>query len=791
MDTKRAFATTRQFLPKLWQGLGGRVAERLRHLIFATLFALGMIAVFLLEPIDQFLWLFQSKIAGQKPSGDIVYVVSDEIIDDPNLAHRRLDLAKALDELDRRGVGKVYVDIVFDEPSEQQFDQPLAQAIERLGPRIALADQMVLDANDKQRFLRTDPAISGTATRVVADRRDSNYFGIAWIAQYGFRVDGKPVPSLGAALGGVTDAHSGNFQIDYGFAAREIATYPFSRLSQGAMGNSHPLANSVDFAGKTVVIGYDRQTSGSSITIPNSVNAPSSYVSIYAGETLKSGRVGFLSSLQVIAIMGCLMACLIILAPARRRRWIGYAAIVGFLPVMLVLAARMGVRVEASYAIGLFTVYALFRSRARWKRWVALVNQDTGLPTLKALEARLMREHYTSGHVVVAKVHNYERILKTLRAEDRTTYLLKLIDRLRAADPNLAVFSEGHYVAWHSPMEDSGALTEHLAGLRAIFAAPVSVADTSIDVGITFGMAALEGDSHRRVPAAIAAAEETTEAHDPIKLAESSAQSDLLWDISLRARIDEAMDAGEIYCVYQPKIHTGTGDLAGVEALVRWHDPAKGFIEPMHFVQQCEKAGRMEHLTRYVLQSACSAGQLLHFRGTQITMSVNISATLLGDMRVVGLVRNALQATRFDPRFLVLEITETSRIADMQTAATILEELSALGVKLSIDDFGVGAANFETFFSLPFDELKIDRLFVSNITTDPKARAIVSSIVEMGHQARITVVAEGVETLREAEILNEIGCDELQGYAFSRPISLSKLMEYKGNHDKRQAANMV
>jgi EAL domain-containing protein (putative c-di-GMP-specific phosphodiesterase class I) len=749
MGTERAFSGKR--LPPARSRLGGarRVGERLRHLVASALITLAMIALFLFEPIDQFLWLFQSKIAGHKVSGDIVFVGSDAVLDDPNLGHRRLQLAKALEELDRRGVGKVYLDIVFEEPSAAPHDAALATAIKGLGPRIALVDQLVFGASDSAQLRRTHPAIAKRASRVVADRRESNYLGIAWTGRYTFMVGGKRLPALGAALGGDSSASkTGNFQIDYGFQGQQLAT---SSLDDLLRGESATGAQQLDFAGKTVVIGYDKKTSGSSLIVPNAFNAPPSYVPIYAGETLKSGRTSHLRSTEVLAIIAALLATLIVFGPQRRRRWLGYAAITLAIPIALVATARLGVRIEVSYGLAFIGIYALFRTRVRWKRRVALVNQETGLPTLKALDWRLVRDRATAGHVVVAKVHNYERILKSLATQDRTTYLLKLIDRLRAADPDLAVFTEGHYVAWHSPIEDSSAQTEHLAGLRAIFAAPVHVGEVSIDVGITFGVAAIDNDAAGRVPAAIAAAEETTEAHDPIKLAESSEGADLLWDISLRARIDEAMDAGEIFCVYQPKIDSSSGSVVGVEALVRWHDPAKGFIEPTHFVAQCEKAGRMEHLTRYVLQSACSAGQLLHFRSSPLKVSVNISATLLRDMRVVGLVRNALQATRFDPSYLTLEITETARIADLETAATILDELVKLGVGLSIDDFGVGAANFETFFALPFNELKIDRLFVSKIVEDPKARAIVSSIVEMGHQARITVVAEGVETMSIGE----------------------------------------
>ena len=170
----------------------------------------------------------------------------------------------------------------------------------------------------------------------------------------------------------------------------------------------------------------------------------------------------------------------------------------------------------------------------------------------------------------------------------------------------------------------------------------------------------------------------------------------------------------------------------------------------------------------------------MHFRGRSITMSVNISATLLSDMKIVGMVRNVLQATGFDPRFLVLEVTETSRIGNLGTAEMVLNELKALGTRISMDDFGVGETNFETFFELPFDEVKIDRLFVANIAKSAKAKAIVTSIVQMGRDARIGVVAEGAEDAETLKILTEIGCTHVQGYFLARPMGLDNLLNFKG-----------
>lgn len=745
---------------------------RLRSLLYAGAIALAMLAAFFLQPLDQFSWVLQSKIVNHSPSGDVVFVGVRRDAVDPALAHRRIRLAETLRELDRQGVGKIYIDIVFDEPSTPEADTALAEAIAALGPRAALVDHIERSPTAGERIVRTIDSIGGESGR-VASRRTANWLGFVWTKDYGYSIDGKRYPSLAASLAGIDDARSGEFQIDYTIPSDKFPSIDISEFKSDA-----PLPN---IAGRTVVIGEEESISDTQVKVPGNYGVPPSYVAIYAAETLRAGRTGYLDGLRALTIFAFMLAALIIAVRRRQRRHLGYAAIVLSLPLMLYVGSYIGVRMELSYSAALLVIYGLFRSRAQLKDRVAMVDVETGLPRLRALEVSALKNNLTHGHLVVARVHGYEHVLKTLARDHRSQYILKLVDRLRASDSELAIFYEGHHLAWHSKEDDTDVLSEHLEGLRAIFAAPVQVAGSSVDVGISFGVARLDGDPATRLAAAVAAAEESSEALQPIKVAETGSRFDQLWDISLRARIDEAMEAGEIYCVYQPKVDTARGTMVGVEALVRWHDPSRGFISPMHFIAQCEKAGRMEHLTRYVLQSACSAGRLMHFRGRTVTMSVNMSATLLGDLRIVGIVRNALQASGFDPRFLILEVTETSRIGDLTTAATILQELKGLGVRISIDDFGCGAANFETFFELPFDELKIDRLFVANLSKSQKAKAIASSIVEMGNEARITVVAEGAEDEETLKILNEIGCKYVQGYVLSRPLSLTNLLNYKAS----------
>ena len=774
MDEKRALDPAQRTASRsLKRFRSAGTLSRLQHLLWAGAVAFVMLAVLLFEPLSQLSWIAQSRLGGHQPSGDIVFVGTSNDIEQASQVNERRNLVAALRELDKRGADRIYLDFVLKQGEQSALDEDLAQALADLGPRVTLTDQVRYTTDGLgSRLVQSDPQFATAGPRVVVDHAP-NYLGYVWSERLQYRDDSGSVHrTLPAALAKIEDGGPQAFQIDYGFDSTLIPALTLAELLEGEFG-SVP-----EFAGKTVIIGPVGSEAASKARIPGSFNAPESFVSIYAAESLKSGRTGFLSGFTALVIFSALLALITLANLPKRYRRISYALVVCAIPALLVLGARFGVRMELSYVAALVGIYALLRSRARWRLRVARVDSETGLTKLRVLEKELSKADDAEGHVVVARLHGFERAMKTLGSTQRALYVHRLVDRLRAADSDLTIFIDGHFLAWHSSERESERLIDHLEGLRAIFAAPIQVGDDSVDVGITFGLASLAEAGADAVAAAAAAAEDTSEAHHPIRLAKVASRHDELWDISLRARIDDAMQAGEIYCVYQPKVDTIAGTLIGVEALVRWHDPERGFISPMKFIAQCEKAGRMEHLTRYVLQTACNAGRLLHFRGNTISMSVNISATLLGDMRIVGIVRNTLQATGFDPRFLILEITETSRIGNMETASAILTELKSLGLKISIDDFGVGSANFETLFGLPFDELKIDRLFVDSISRSAKARAITSSMVAMGNAARITVVAEGAEDGKTLQILNEIGCRYVQGYALARPLSLTNLLDY-------------
>lgn len=763
------------FCSGIWSkiGLSADKLERLRDLAVAGAISLALLLVFMLDPVDQFIWINQSKLSNQNYSGDVVFVSTEPTITDPSVGSYRSDLAQALRQLEKDGAKKIYIDLVFSSPSTPNNDEDLSDAIAELGDKVVLVDQLSGRMEESGELTKTIDSIGKKANRAIS-RRWVNYFGLIWTREFSHVIENKTIPSLAGSLAGVDGPALQSFNIDYGFSSKSILSIPIEDILQG-----RPSAFSREVFGKTVVIGAKSSQTNSTQQIPGDYAAPYSYISIYAAESIKTGRTEFINAWISLLYPLILLTFSVFAFQAILIRRAIYVVLIISFPALLYFGIISGIRIEISYSIVLAVGYLLVRSRTHWRTRIRLFDLETGLPKLSALTAMLARIPAPHGYIVVARIHGYENVLKTLEKAERKQYVMRLIDRVRAADNDLVIYFEGHNFAWHVTGEDADALKDHLEGLRAIFAAPIAVADKSIDVGISFGVARNDGDGEARLAAALAAAEESSEAEHPIQFAPDTSRSDELWDISMRARIDEAMKAGEVYCVYQPKIDIRTGLLQGVEALVRWQDPERGFISPMKFIAQCEKAGRMEHLTRYVLQCACNAGRLLHFRGRDITMSVNISATLLSDMRVVNLVKSVLQSTGYPPDALILEITETSRIGDHATAAAVLGEIKALGAAISIDDFGVGAANFETFYQLPFDELKIDRMFVAEIANNRKARAICASIVSLGAEARVKVVAEGVEDTKTLELLAEIGCHTAQGFALSRPMSISNLLNLK------------
>jgi EAL domain-containing protein (putative c-di-GMP-specific phosphodiesterase class I)/ActR/RegA family two-component response regulator len=233
----------------------------------------------------------------------------------------------------------------------------------------------------------------------------------------------------------------------------------------------------------------------------------------------------------------------------------------------------------------------------------------------------------------------------------------------------------------------------------------------------------------------------------------------------------DALEREEFQVYYQPQVNVQTGKIISAEALIRWLHPEKGLISPAQFIPSAEATGFIVQLGEWVLQTACRQMQVWQNAGfSGLRVAVNLSARQFHQPDLSSRVAQILAEIGLEPSSLELELTESLMVADAPSAIATLQHLKSLGVSISIDDFGTGYSSLSYLAQYPFDTLKIDRCFISNITHGRTNAAIVKAIIEMAHSLCLEVVAEGVETEAEKDFLWRYKCDTMQGYLFSPPL---------------------
>ena len=246
--------------------------------------------------------------------------------------------------------------------------------------------------------------------------------------------------------------------------------------------------------------------------------------------------------------------------------------------------------------------------------------------------------------------------------------------------------------------------------------------------------------------------------------------------LTLLAELRSALEHPEqIVLHYQPQADLGSGAIVGVEALVRWQHPEQGLLTPATFIELAEQTGIIRPLTWLVLRSALEQNRRWADDGLRVMVSVNLSARCLLDPGFCERLVALLAETGVPPERLKLELTESAIMADPERSKSILEEVASYGIGVSIDDFGTGYSSMAYLKNLPVTEIKIDRVFIAHMDTDDSDAAIVRSCLDLARNLSLTVVAEGVETAAVRQLLQDLGCDTLQGYFLSRPLSPTSL----------------
>jgi diguanylate cyclase (GGDEF)-like protein len=245
--------------------------------------------------------------------------------------------------------------------------------------------------------------------------------------------------------------------------------------------------------------------------------------------------------------------------------------------------------------------------------------------------------------------------------------------------------------------------------------------------------------------------------------------------LTLLGQVRPALERGEFILHYQPKVDLRSGRTTGVEALLRWQHPERGLLPPSEFISLIEQTALIGPVTLYVVERALK--QMAEWRklGLQVAMSVNLSARNLLDTELPAQIEELMRRNDTLPQELTVEVTEGATMADPDRAVLVLEALRAMGVGISIDDFGTGHASIAYLTQLPANEIKIDKSFVTDICEDRRNEAIARSTIDLARHLDLRVVAEGIETREAWELLASLGCDTAQGYLISRPVSAEQL----------------
>lgn len=248
--------------------------------------------------------------------------------------------------------------------------------------------------------------------------------------------------------------------------------------------------------------------------------------------------------------------------------------------------------------------------------------------------------------------------------------------------------------------------------------------------------------------------------------------------MTLENSLRKALEREEFLVYYQPRVDIETGRVLGSEALVRWQHPELGIVAPAQFIPLAEETGLIIPISELVLQAACEQNKRWQDMGCEpISVSVNVSARQFQQDKLVRSVTKALNRSGMQPHYLDLELTESALMQDPDAAVAILLELRDMGVHISVDDFGTGYSSLSYLKRFPINSVKIDRSFVRDITTNPDDAAIAGAVIAMAHSLKLTVTAEGVETLEQLEFLRSLQCDEMQGYFVSPPVPADDLMQ--------------
>lgn len=753
---------------QFWTTLTGK---RNRPLLWAFVACLVIGTLEISSPLDDIMRVMRNHARAHDASGNIVVVT----IDSPTVAAHgewpwpRNKVADLVERIDAAGAKQMAFEHVFVPTGSAEMDTSLAKAFARLPTKPLIGANFDKDPVTHERRFQKPAMIFDKVAATVGIPLYFNGFGHSWRASYSMKAEGEEFPSLAAAMAGAQNMRDrSDIIIDYSINPRSIPQISALQVMDGTAGSA--------LKGKTVLVSTGRFAEN----IPGGEPVPTALIHVTAAETMRQGHQANLDWGPGFVFTAL---CSLALWSGRRRVAVCVGVVGGgvllFGPILL---ETRNIYVNPAPGLLLCGSVLIIRAWRSYRRGDARVNPLTGLPNLLALKER---KGDAGDAVVVVRVKNYAELVAAL-AQNEDVLATQIASRLKAGNASTLYHGDDGIFCWVANGIAHDELSDQLEAIHSFFLMPVAVGNWQVDVSIAFGIeSGMSADLGSRYASALVAADEAASAghrwkyYDPARLNEAE------WNMSLLGRLDTAIESGEVWVAYQPQLDLRTGLVTGAEALVRWTHPERGSVSPEEFISVAEAHGRIDKLTYFVLDQALAMVAATHGRQG---VAVNLSAQMFSRKDFVRKVQEALRRYRVKAAMLTIEITESAAVENEADMFATVNALTALGVTVSIDDYGTGYCTLEYLKTIKATELKIDRGFVAAMDHNRSDRVLVNATIELAHSLGHSVVAEGVETLETLDLLKSMGCDKAQGFFISRPMPREEFFQFVDRQVRPEAA---
>ncbi len=677
--------------------------------------------------------------------------------------------AQLINKLSAANAKTIAFDVDFSAQSNEKSDTALERAINNSDSNIILATFAQQDGNQQLYENLPDPKFSKNAL-LASVNVTPNEKGQIDTYDYAQVIGGKIRPTLASILNKNSANVNERFIIDKAIDPNSIAY-----ISVADIINDKFSPNDID--NKNIMIGATAIELGDRYATPVHGVLPGVYIHALAHETLYKG-MNIVTINNIVTLVLTIILLLLFQFFNSRSKAKKYLPIFSSFLLSAIIITEMALYVfglaylKSGLAIAFLisyltinTIINLIESVKNEQYKDAIMR----LPNKKSMEkqARLIKRK----RIAIAHISNYSEINSITTDRVIREAIYKIASRLQFMSSNDMAFIVGsNQLAWFIDDEIVD-LESYFETLSSFFLSPVQVEDQRLKFTIHCGFDESDTLDFERIfaNASLAAYQSETIGYRWV-LYSDDMQKVAGEKLSIISDIDKAIDEGEIWIAYQPKLDIHSNEVTSAEALVRWQHKIIGNIEPNLFIPILEKENRITDLTRFIIQATLRDVSQWNAMGKYLNCSINISAALLQDTAFIKESIALVVNSDVMCEQITFEITETSSLEDMNQATAILHKVRETGIKISIDDYGTGQSTLSYLRGFPANEIKIDQSFIKLMAINDVDRLMVGSTIEMAHKMNFKVVAEGVENEANLNLLRKIGCDTAQGWFIGRPV---------------------